>query len=166
VYTVAITPNLSGGIEYPTHVMQGPNTIGRTTTHELGHQWFYGLVGDDQARDPWLDEGLASYAEARGENSLASFAQMAIPADARGKAGKPMTYWETHQASYYRGVYVQGANALASLGAVERVDCALRLYVARNAYRIARPADLVAAATTVFADAPTKLARFGITSNP
>ena len=27
--------------------------------HETGHQWFYGLVGNDQVRQPWLDEGLA-----------------------------------------------------------------------------------------------------------
>src|SRR5205814_4944581 len=61
-YTLALTPNLSGGIEYPSFVMQGPGTIGRTTSHELGHQWFYGLVGDDQGLDPWLDQVLASYA--------------------------------------------------------------------------------------------------------
>ena len=36
-YTLAITPGLSGGIEYPMHVMQGPGTIGRTTSHEVGH---------------------------------------------------------------------------------------------------------------------------------
>src|SRR5207248_924811 len=142
-YTLAITPSLTGGIEYPTFVMQGPSTIGRTTSHELGHEWFYSLVGDDQGRDPWLDEGLATYAEGRGEGSLASMLRTAIPADARGRAGAPMTYWEAHQSSYYRGVYVQGAQAMASLGPVDRVDCALRVYVARNAYRIARPRDLI-----------------------
>ncbi|TMA56188.1 MAG: hypothetical protein E6J75_10165, partial [Deltaproteobacteria bacterium] len=72
-YTVAVTPGLRGGIEYPAHAMQGPGTIGRTTSHELGHQWFYALVGNDQGRDPWLDEGLASWAEARFEEVLPSF---------------------------------------------------------------------------------------------
>jgi hypothetical protein len=162
---MAVTPVLSGGIEYPSHVMQGPNTIGRTTTHELGHQWFYGLVGNDQARDPWLDEGLASYAEGRGENSLDEFNTLAMPADARGHLADTMAYWSAHQSSYYRGVYVQGARAVASLGPVDRVDCALRVYVARNAYRIARDSDLVAAAREVFSNAPTVLAGFGITSS-
>lgn len=164
-YTLAITPSLGGGIEYPMHVMQGSGTHGRTTTHELAHMWFYGLVGNNQGRDPWLDEGLASYAEARGENALGQMLATPMPADARGRVGEPMTYWSAHRSSYYAGVYIQGAQAVASLGPVDRVDCALRIYAADNAYRVARPADLVKAMAAIFGDT-TKLARFGVTSNP
>ena len=32
-------------------------------THEVAHQWWFGLVGDDQASQPWLDEALAVYSE-------------------------------------------------------------------------------------------------------
>ena len=144
-YTLAITPNLAGGIEYPMHVMQGPGHIGRTTSHEIGHQYFYALVDSDQGRDPWIDEGMASYAEARFENTLASFVAKAMPADGKGKAGEPMTYWEPRSASYYRSVYVQGVQALAALGPPDLVDCALRQLVARQAYRVARNADVIAA---------------------
>ncbi len=31
--------------------------------HEIAHQWWFGLVGDDQALEPWLDEALAAYSE-------------------------------------------------------------------------------------------------------
>ena len=31
--------------------------------HETAHQWFYGLVGNDQALEPWLDEALCTYSE-------------------------------------------------------------------------------------------------------
>ncbi|HVN53452.1 MAG TPA: M1 family metallopeptidase [Anaerolineaceae bacterium] len=31
--------------------------------HETAHQWWYGLVGNDQALEPWLDEALATYTE-------------------------------------------------------------------------------------------------------
>jgi hypothetical protein len=31
--------------------------------HETAHQWWYGLVGNDQAQEPWLDEALATYSE-------------------------------------------------------------------------------------------------------
>jgi len=31
--------------------------------HETSHQWFYGLVHNDQANEPWLDETLATYSE-------------------------------------------------------------------------------------------------------
>lgn len=160
-FTMAITPGLSGGIEYPTHVMQGPGKIGRTTSHEMAHQWFYSLVGNDQERDPWLDEGLASWAEARYENSLTGFVKNPLPPDARGRLGEPMTYWETRQSSYYQGVYVQGVQALAALGDPALVDCALRHYVARDAYRIARPSDLAHALSVVFPNAPDVLRRFG-----
>ncbi|MEY2565855.1 MAG: hypothetical protein QOE35_384 [Actinomycetota bacterium] len=161
-YTLAITPGVSGGIEFPMHVMQGPGKLGRTTSHEIGHEWFYGLVHDDQGRDPWIDEGLASYAESRFEHSEASFRSRSIPPVAVGHLGEPMTYWEPRQSSYYRGVYVQGAQALMALGPLDRVDCALRHYVARMAYRVARPADVLAALSVVFQDAPAIFARYGV----
>jgi aminopeptidase N len=157
---------LRGGIEYTSHVMQGSTSIGRTTSHELAHQWFYGLVGNNQGRDPWLDEGLATYAEGRAESSLGELQRLSVPADGKGHLTSPISYWNAHQPSYYRGVYAQGAQALASLGPVDRVDCALRLYVARNAYRIARPADLLDALSVVIGDAPAKLAAYGVTSTP
>jgi len=161
-YSLAITPGLGGGIEYPMHVLQGPGTQARTTPHEVAHMWFYGLVTNNQGRDPWLDEGLATFAEARVENTLASFRARTIPAAGTGRAGEPMTFWESRPSIYYRSVYVQGAQALAALGDADLVDCVLRLYVARTAHRIGRPPDLVAAAQSVFPDAEATLARFGI----
>jgi len=161
-YTLAITPNLSGGIEYPTFVMQGPSTIGRTTSHELGHEWFYSLVGNDQGRDPWLDEGMATYAEGRYEGTIGGMRTAAIPPGAAGHLGEAMPYWGGVSRSLYnQGVYIQGAKALATLGDLDLVDCALRVYVARNAYRIARPADLIASLSTVFPQAAPTLASFG-----
>jgi hypothetical protein len=59
-------PGAYGGIEYPGLVtigtLGGPNLI-HPTVHEVGHQWFYGLIGDDQLREPWLDEGAATYTQ-------------------------------------------------------------------------------------------------------
>jgi hypothetical protein len=160
-YTLAVTPALNGGIEYPSFVMQGPGTIGRTTSHEIGHEWFYGLVGNDQGRDPWLDEGLASYAEGEYEGTISSMRARVIPAGAAGHLGEPMTYWAANHSLYNAGVYIQGAKALASLGNLDLVDCGLRLYVARNAYRVARPADLIDALAAVLPQAPQTLAAFG-----
>lgn len=31
--------------------------------HETAHQWWYGVVANDQANEPWLDEALATYSE-------------------------------------------------------------------------------------------------------
>ncbi len=33
------------------------------TAHEIAHQWFFAMVGNDQAMDPWLDEAFATYAQ-------------------------------------------------------------------------------------------------------
>jgi hypothetical protein len=33
------------------------------SVHETAHQWWYRLVGNDQAMEPWLDEALCTYAE-------------------------------------------------------------------------------------------------------
>ncbi len=30
-------------------------------SHEMGHQWWYNMVGNDQVTYPWLDEGLTEY---------------------------------------------------------------------------------------------------------
>lgn len=59
-------PGAFGGVEYPGLVFIG--TLGThwvidPTVHEVAHQWFYALVGNDQLEEPWLDEAFASYAE-------------------------------------------------------------------------------------------------------
>ncbi len=163
-FTLALTPGLPGGIEYPGHVMQGPGTLGPVTSHELGHQWFYALVGNDQGRDPWLDEGLASYAEARFDGALGYFQRYPVPTQAHGRLGAPMTFWSAHHSNqfYFAGVYAQGVQALAALGDPARVDCALRVYVAQEAYRLARPSDLIRAAAAVVPRAAAVLAGFGV----
>lgn len=54
------------GMEYPGIVfiqskrLQSP-TGNQTVLHEIAHQWFYNLVGNNQLKDPWLDEGMATY---------------------------------------------------------------------------------------------------------
>ncbi|MFC4618709.1 M1 family metallopeptidase [Camelliibacillus cellulosilyticus] len=56
------------GMEYPQLVMislkkdSGRDYIYLTTAHEIAHQWFYGAVGNDEFREPWLDESFATYA--------------------------------------------------------------------------------------------------------
>ncbi len=161
-YSVALTPELTGGIEYPMHVMQGAGTLGRTTSHEVAHMWFYGLVATNQGSTPWIDEGLATFAEGRFENSLAAIKAKTIPDEGKGHAGEPMTFWESRQSAYYRSVYVQGAQAIAALGSGDLVDCALRQLVARQAYRVTTTGDVLDALSLVAPDAAAVLERYGI----
>ncbi len=39
------------------------NNLVDIAVHETAHQWWFGLVGNDQALAPWLDETLATYSE-------------------------------------------------------------------------------------------------------
>jgi aminopeptidase N len=57
---------------------------------------------------------------------------------------------------------MQGVKALASLGNDDAVDCALQRYVHDNAYRTARPRDLLNALTPTFPNAEAILAGFGV----
>jgi hypothetical protein len=39
------------------------NFLTTLAAHETSHQWWFGLVANDQAQEPWLDEALATYCE-------------------------------------------------------------------------------------------------------
>ena len=59
-----------GGMEYPGLAFVGlpyfaaeqKDTLELVIAHEIAHQWFYALVGSDQANEPWQDEALSEYA--------------------------------------------------------------------------------------------------------
>ena len=61
------TPTRAGGIEYPGLVVIGERLYDTGTklewvvAHEVAHQWWYAVVGNDQVDEPWLDESLAQY---------------------------------------------------------------------------------------------------------
>ena len=56
----------SGGgfsMEYPRmiHLTRGKVADPYVVYHEVAHQWFYGQLGNDQQREPWLDEAFADF---------------------------------------------------------------------------------------------------------
>jgi aminopeptidase N len=63
----------AGGMEYPTLFTAGTRWLapaGATTpedvvVHEAGHQFWYGIVGNNEFEDAWMDEGLNTFATAR-----------------------------------------------------------------------------------------------------
>jgi hypothetical protein len=58
-----------GGMEYPniTVIGESGNDFGLETVimHEVGHNWFYGILGSNERDHPWMDEGLNSMNENR-----------------------------------------------------------------------------------------------------
>ena len=62
-YSVVETDFCYGGMEYPclSMVTSGSASYQEAVAHETAHQWFYGIVGNDQINNAWMDEGLAEY---------------------------------------------------------------------------------------------------------
>lgn len=146
--SLALLPGITGGIEYPGLILLGGQANQIIVPHEVAHEWFYGLVGDNQARDPWLDEAFATYAEALFNRHADYIAAHQDPA-ALDRVGAPMSFWDTQpRGAYQDTVYGRGAGALLEARRVvgaARFDVAIRCYVALHAHRIARPEDLRAA---------------------
>lgn len=64
-YCTAVDGTISagGGMEYPMVTIIGEMDVERTILHEVGHNWFYGILGSNERKHPWLDEGINSYYE-------------------------------------------------------------------------------------------------------
>jgi hypothetical protein len=164
---ISVLPGVTGGVEYPGAVQFGDLSAARQglVTHEVAHMWFYGLVGNNQARHPWLDESLATFAQRVADGEQAEGTQDAVPERVDGFVGRPMAFWLRYDApggAYLQGVYTAGGAALLEArrrSGAEAFDAALRDYVRDNAHRIAVPADLARAlaelpgATEVLQDA-------------
>jgi hypothetical protein len=139
--TVPLLPDYGGGIEYPSSILQATASR-RVLVHEVAHMWFYGMVGNSQFRDPWLDEAFATYAEALVHPAQAT--ELADALDVDGEVGAAMDEFPSDR-RYFGVVYGKGGAALlAARDAVgaEAFDAAIRCYVDAFAWAIATPADL------------------------
>ena len=58
-----------GGMEYPTITLISKTTnekmLDYLINHEVGHNWFYGILASNERKYPWMDEGMNSYYDQR-----------------------------------------------------------------------------------------------------
>ncbi|WP_232247238.1 M1 family aminopeptidase [Kitasatospora azatica] len=103
-----------GGMEYPGFVLDIVSTT--ALTHELGHQWFYGIVGDDEYNGPWLDEAFTDYATdlALGKTGSGCWNSVSWASSAE-KITNSMAYWDANPDRYSTVVYGYGKCALHDL---------------------------------------------------
>ena len=99
--------------------------------HETAHQWFYGLVGNDQARQPFADEAAADF--------VARFVTVGQRSSNCSTGRLDLTIYAYAATCYYERVYIQGGNlidaARRQMGSTAFWR-ALRGYVADNRYEL------------------------------
>jgi len=85
----------SGGMEYPTFFTGGAYFLTRrgipspegVTIHEFGHGYFYGLVGNNEFENPWMDEGFTSFLDTE-----VYYAAYGEPVFSKSYFGIPVTF--------------------------------------------------------------------------
>ncbi len=116
------------------------------SAHETAHQWWYGIVGNDQALEPWLDEALCTYSERIYYENLYPgsldwwWAYRVNYYEPEGWVD--MTIYDAPQAvgqyrEYRDPVYLRGALFLEELRGImgdEAFYAGLRAYIKRSAY--------------------------------
>ena len=169
-YSVVQTGFLQGGMEYPclsmiSDVYSGDAEVD-IIVHETAHQWWYGLVGNDEVRNSWMDEALAEYStmmfyekaegysytfDGKRADALGAYMLYCETYKANGAGDTTMTralgeYSDETEYSYM--IYVKGALMFDDVREAVGSECfiaGLRRYCSQNKYRIAKPQDLVGA---------------------
>lgn len=149
---VVMTPEFGGGMEYPGLVLIGTTEEGGAVVHEVAHQWWYGIVGNDEYSSPWLDESFAQYANFRfqGWDTRDCWSDVYWPDDSAALTAS-MAYWSQQRGQYHL-VYTAGPCALADLERTLGADAMARLlkeYARDHWYGVSTTEDFVRAAQSM-----------------
>jgi hypothetical protein len=111
-----------------------------TVVHEVAHQWFYNVVGNDQVAEPWLDEGFATYltdAFMLGDDLDATYQtyRKALRQDVEMGDVRGFTKWSDYWRANYRKSALMLHALREELGA-EGFDRFLSSYYGENQYRL------------------------------
>ncbi|HKE17352.1 MAG TPA: M1 family metallopeptidase [Kofleriaceae bacterium] len=161
----------AGGMEYPTLVTTGGDALIHpegvhfpefVTVHEVGHNWFQGMLATNEVDEAWLDEGMNQYADGLvmdalyGENGTIDwgglwagyYALNAQFGDEFRAVPDPIarrSYEFVDAPSYGTATYVITASAMRTLEKAvgsERFAAALRAYAEKHAFTHPTEADL------------------------
>jgi aminopeptidase N len=154
------------GVEYPGMILlqsnlyaNRPGGLEITTAHEVGHQWWYSIVGNNVQTEAWLDEALASYSEivyaeevggaAAAERALEGFRQRYRDVVAAGRDAPIEQPTAAFQGNYVALVYGKAVlffQALRTQIGDAAFDRFLHEYYAQHRYGFVGGGDLLASA--------------------
>lgn len=137
------------GVEGPNMAFVGRDQTGSAPVvwHELSHQWWYSLVGNDQIEEPWLDEAMAQFSMLHGLG-------LPIRTCSRLAVDTPSTHWVRDDGSGHWGgcggydetIYRRGAEFIDRVRA-KMGDRAffrtLRGFIADHRYGVITTAELL-----------------------
>ena len=163
VSVVEAKMGFEGGMEYPTITSISPTDnevfLEETIQHEVGHNWFYGIIGSNERDHPWMDEGVNTYYDRRYEEwkyggtqkyqatqKLANLEQVLVNAYSKQKLDQPIN---THSADFTAVNYLLIAYSKAAtwMKELERVvgkqtfDSAMQEYHRQWQFRHPYPED-------------------------
>jgi hypothetical protein len=145
-------------MEYPMMTCIGGqwDTLGlyEVITHEIGHMWFPMIVGSDEKRYAWMDEGLTQFDqsqsmadffkgfddEARNRKNYLDFAEMGSEVELMHHGDRYPSYPAYGVASYYKPATVMVA--LRAVLGEATFNKAYKEYISRWTYRHPSPYDL------------------------
>ena len=166
-YPAAINvAGFSTGMEYPGIVFDGIEDKGKAlfwiTAHEIGHSWFPMIVGSNERRNAFMDEGFNTFIDidesaefdggVYGPKRDSEYSSGGEPADTILKvldntaaptilmSADAMSWQLGHPVSYFKGAYGMVLLREQILGK-ERFDWAFRKYVRDWAYKHPSPSD-------------------------
>jgi hypothetical protein len=155
------TSSYNHGIEFPGLIYIVSNGTYSTGTrivlsHELAHQWFYGVLGNDIFNEAWLDEAFGQYSpylteqQWYGQAAADTYLQNRI-INLSNQSTKPagLSVWEYGTwTTYKNAVYGKGAHFLHSLR-LKIGDAAfsngLQGFYVKHKYGVVHKADFLAA---------------------
>ena len=156
-----------GGMEYPMSTMITGNrgSLLGVTVHEAMHDWYHGVLGNNEALTPWMDEGFTSYATSRiiyhlnastrgpGSNKMKELGSRAGQGSylriAKSGREEPMSTHSDHydlNGAYRSAAYGKGAVWMSQMGYVigeEARDKALLEYFDTWKFKHPNPNDVL-----------------------
>lgn len=174
-FSVVKTPFVYGGMEYPNLVFIS-NSIDdeieyeKVIVHEIAHQWWYAVVGNNEVKEAWLDESLSEYSTALFfehnpefninyddfvNEALSSYLlYVDVISTLKGDVNTKMNlsvneYQNDYEYSYM--VYVKGVimfDSLKNMVGKEKVIAGLKKYYQNNKFKIATTEDFLNAFET------------------
>ena len=160
----------SGGMEYPTITVISPMKNEREfdlmIAHELGHNWFYGVLATNERVYPWMDEGMNTFYENKYDvqkyGAQPQMQQLALVAKEKRKTDQPINTpaEKLSDVNYFLVAYTKTADWLQLIESKigrDRFRKMMQAYYKQWAFKHPQPQDFKSIAQTELKEETDKI---------